>query len=409
MCWLLLAAPALAQPTRYDVAEFVIPAGFTAKPEDGQLELTHIDQGRGFSLQVVLYPARASLGSPAKDFASEWQQTVAASFTADEVPAPVASKLEAQVPLFEGGSNASSSSGSRYAHLYLLRWGGKILTVMVVASNRGAFDTMRPTLARFFQGLRLPAAAAPPAVLAAVPKRGEVKWTGAPIVGIWMGFKDVGDIELSPVTGDFNLYVSKHALRWRTFLADGSSFEGLPRNGLLSLELTQARADPDDGRFWGTWTVAGAQVTARQPSGRLQVYRLDGDTLREDAKTTGHATFWRARSVDGLKLEGTWSSFVQWDESQSGPNWTSAPVISFTRAGRFVDRGALMWSTIDPLTAQNAERHPGQGTYEINGYTLVLRYEDGREVQRPFMGAMKKDPARDASVIFVGKFPFYRQ
>jgi len=67
-----------------------------------------------------------------------------------------------------------------------------------------------------------------------------------------------------------------------------------------------------------------------------------------------------------------------------------------------------MYSTIDPLTAQNAQRHPGKGTYEINGYTLGLRYDDGREVHRPFIGAMKKDPSRDASVVFIGQFPLYR-
>ena len=359
---LLLAVPALAQPTKYDLAEFIIPDGFTARQGDGQLELTYIDQPRGFSLQVGVYPTRVSLGSPAQDFASEWQQTVAASFPADAVPGPVPSKMPASAPLFEGGSTASSSSGSAWVHLYVFEFGGKILTVMVVASNRGAFDTMQPTLTQFFQSLRLPSAPAvaalspAPAALTARPKRGNAKWSGAPIVGIWMGFKDVGEIELNAVFGTFDVYVSKHKLRWRTFLCNGSSFEGLPRNGLLSLEIAEARAEKDDG----------------------------------------------------LKLEGTWSSWMKWDDRQAAPNWTSAPVISLTRDGHFVDRGALMYSTIDPLTAQNAQRHPGKGTYEINGYTLGLRYDDGREVHRPFIGAMKKDPSRDASVVFIGQFPLYR-
>lgn len=406
---LMVAVGARAQPMKYDVAEFVVPEGFTARKGNGQLELTHVDQARGLYLQIVVYDSRASLGTPAQDFAAEWKQTVAVSFTGDTVPSPVASKLPATVPLFEGAASVSSGSGPADAHLFVFELGGRILTVMVIAPNRGAFETMRPTLTRFFQGLRVSPAPSAAAPSPGPQKPGTAKWTGARIVGLWLGFKDVSELELSAVSGTFDAYHSKHRMRWRTFLADGSSYEGLPRTALLSLDVAAARADANDGPFWGTWTVQGDLVTARQPSGRVQQYHLDGDTLKEDAQTTGHATFWRALSVDGLRLDGTWSSFMKWSDSLAGPKWTTAPVIAFTRDGRFVDRGAFMDSTLDALTAQNAPRHPGKGGYEIRGYTLVLHYDDGREVQRPFMGAMKTNPARDASIVFIGEFPFYRQ
>jgi hypothetical protein len=141
----------------------------------------------------------------------------------------------------------------------------------------------------------------------------------------------------------------------------------------------------------------------------VQEYHLDGDTLKEDPKTTGHATYRRVTSVDGLKIEGSWSSWRKWDDSQVAPNWKSAPVISFTRDGHFVDRGAFMYNVTDPVGSTLAPRHPGAGTYEIRGYTLVLRYGDGRLEPHAFTGAMGNDPGKDAAVLFLGKVPFYRR
>lgn len=410
----VLAVPALAQPMTFDVAQFTIPDGFKVERQQNQVQTTYVDQGRGAYLQLVIYKSYPSSGSPQQDFTSEWSETVAKSFDADVTPSPKNAKTAAG-PCLEGDSDATSSIGRSYVHLYVFSPAGKVVSVMVTATNREFFDSMQPTLATFFKSLHLPAggpgAAAPtppPANAAPPPKRGNAKWTGAPIVGIWFGIKDSSSLDYSGATNSFYFTLSKHSPRWRTFLGDGSSFEDLPTDGLLSLDLATARADPNSGRFWGMWTVNGDKVTATQPSGRVQEYHLDGDTLKEDPKTTGHTIFWRTKSVDGLKLEGSWSHWTQWDESQRAPNWKTVPVISFTRDGRFVDRGAFMYNVIDELTPESAPRHPGKGTYEIRGYTLVLRYDDGRELHRTFTAAAKKDPAKDSSVIFINKFPFYR-
>jgi hypothetical protein len=154
--------------------------------------------------------------------------------------------------------------------------------------------------------------------------------------------------------------------------------------------------------------VSGDRVTASQPSGRVQEFRLRGDELLEDPKI-GKTKYSRAKSVDGLKLTGTWSTWMHWEEKQAGPTWKSVPVIAFTGDGRFEDRGAFMGNPTDALASAPPDHRPGRGSYEIAGFTLLLRYDDGREVSHPFTAAMTKDAFRDASFFFIGKFPFYQR
>ena len=53
----------------------------------------------------------------------------------------------------------------------------------------------------------------------------------------------------------------------------GASFTADSVPGPIASKLSAAaRADKEDGLFWGTWTVRGDTVTAQQPSGRVQAY-----------------------------------------------------------------------------------------------------------------------------------------
>ncbi len=420
---LLLAWPALSapgQPAKSDLARFVVPEGFTLEKGDGQVVLTRVDQQRGIYVRYALYDSRPSLGSAQKDFASEWRETVEANFRPAHAPAPTPSRTAAGIPFLEGSSEAKAGSGAVFCDLLVFQLRGRVASLMVVSPSRAAFETIRGDLSRFLQDLRFegeaagpagpvgPAAPAAPRPAASEGARGGSLVSGAAPVGVWVGMKATGGLEMNAATGRLEMQAGTVKLRWRTFLSDGSSYEDLPTEGFLRLDPGAARKDPQNGPFWGAWTLSGSKVTARQPSGRVQEYHLDGEALAEDPKSTGSAKYRRARGVDGLRLEGTWSSWQGWQDSQASPKWTSAPVIRLTRDGRFADRGILMDSVTEPLTARNAGQHPGQGTYEIRAFTLVLRYQDGREVHRTFTPAMSKDAAADDSVVFIGRFPFYR-
>lgn len=420
----LILSPALAtgvqaQPNSFDIARFTAPAGFKVEQRPNQVQFTLIDQQRGLWMQIAVYQSQDSLGSLPKDFASEWQQTVAMNFKPANTPAPAAAPAAPGVTALEAGANVRTAKGETYAHLFVFNLDGRALSLMVNASSRAAFDTMRPVLMQLVQSVQplqqANAAAAPSPAPAAMARSSSnqaagqtAKSSASPLAGIWVGLKSGASLERSMVTGTMQLQLGKMSLAWRTFLPDGTSFEGLPRHGLLGLDLAAERRDPHDGNFWGQWDLQGNKVVARNPSGRVQEFRLDGDKLVEDAKSTGSASYTRAKPVDGLRLDGTWSIWREWNDGKMAPNWKSAPVIAFSRDGRFVDRGAFMDNPTSALKPEYAEMHPGMGRYEIREFTLVLHYEDGRVVKRAFTGALKNDVFQDVSVVYVGQFPFYK-
>ena len=212
------------------------------------------------------------------------------------------------------------------------------------------------------------------------------------------------------VDGDPELQLGKLKPRWLTFLADGTFFEGLPRHGLWALvPAAEQRVDPDGASFWGTWRADGGAVSAVNTLGRKLAWRLQGQALVEDARTTGGTTFHRAASVDGLVLDGTFSSFRLWKDSDAGPRWHGRPVIRFGRDGRFEDLGAFLNNPAEPLEASPPEHRPGRGRYAIEGFTLMLRYDDGREAHHSLTPPMKRTLDARSDVLFVGQAPFYRR
>jgi hypothetical protein len=216
--------------------------------------------------------------------------------------------------------------------------------------------------------------------------------------GVWIGVKNTGGFDAQ---GRFQL--AKSGIRFRTFLANGASFEGLPLEGLTGLDLAAARRHPQSGAFWGVWTLAGDTVVARQPSGRAQAYHLDGDTLREDRATTGSAVYWRMQSLDGARLAGTYSTFVKWDASQAGSTWRTRPLITFAADGTFADEGIVMPSVLDDPA--RSETRPGRGKYQVAAYTLILAYDDGRVVRRAFAGPPR---GAETEVLYLVQTPIYR-
>jgi hypothetical protein len=390
----------------FDLIEYAVPAGFTAQPVDQQIVMAHADDARGTYEIIVLFPSRAAEASPERDFAAEWQARVASNLTAPASPAPTAARTPGEVAYLEGGGAVVTGEGApAYAHLWMLALGERVQTVMILTPSRQVYDDAGPALTGFLAQLRV--RGAPGAAVAARRDDRSLLASDAPIVGIWIGFLHTSTIEYDMVSNRQRLELAQTKIRWRTFLADGSSFESVPDEGLLGLDVAAARKDPYSGGFWGTWTMDGNRVTAAQGD-RRQDYDLSGDELRQDPETTGHGVFWRAKSVDGLRLDGQWSTSTKWDESYAASSWKTRPLITFRSDGTFVDEGAFVLSPLDE-PGPTYETRPGRGTYEIAAFTLVLRYDDGHELRRACMPPIKGDAMRDSSVLYFGRFLFYRQ
>jgi hypothetical protein len=186
--------------------------------------------------------------------------------------------------------------------------------------------------------------------------------------------------------------------RWRVFFADGDVFMDLPDAGLQGFDRAASKAGPRAG-YWGRWTMTGNKGHAQKPGEKF------GTTLAlvgPDKLELDGLAYLRAVDVTGLRLEGAWTSYADprspdLDRLPVGQR----PVLRFTRAGRFADDG--LFATFLRSAGPDRDRldAPGEGSYEIADFTLLLRYADGRVRREALSGFLGADPAKQADVIAV--------
>jgi hypothetical protein len=397
----------------YDVATFAPPAGWT-RTEKRDLVVFERRGDAGGSCLAAVYKARAGSGDAERDFREEWDFVVVKALHFKTPPEVERSRdggwtrLVGKIETLQDGREATTE-------LHVASGGGLVATLLANQSDRSCAGSLRAFLA----SVRLappgeprpgvaaaPATAAPPAPRAA---GAGASLSGPPPVGVWIG-STTGAIAIDTEVGSGRAVrydALKRKLVWRVLFADGRAFSGLPVTGLADLDVARSQAEEASGRFvggsWGTWSLSGTRGEIRTTSGgRVEPFSLEGGVLRVD----GRFDLVRAPDVTGLRLDGEWTTFPNPEDP-----WLDEPgcrqVIRFGRDGRFVDRGAFVSDTRFP--ERSREDAPGEGTYEVRDYTLVLRHADGRVVRRSLSGAAGGDPRKDDRFLLVLGQPFVKR
>jgi len=105
---------------------------------------------------------------------------------------------------------------------------------------------------------------------------------------------------------------------------------------------------------------------------------------------------WHYAGMDGHRFEGTFTA-----EKDPSRNTGPEPTLAFTLDGRFTDRGAIYWMRhVRGYSEDESDRAPGSGTYAIKNFTMVFRYDDGRQVRLAFIDCGGSDLKRPAEVRF---------
>ncbi|MCC6737790.1 MAG: hypothetical protein IT452_01985 [Planctomycetia bacterium] len=187
------------------------------------------------------------------------------------------------------------------------------------------------------------------------PDRPPATLQGEGIVGVWTGL---------------SMTLGKVGAGYAIFFSNGQVYYGtkFPIHGLDRLE-TWVQGEMQQ-RLWGSWTFKDGQGVMKLPYQEAPM-RMAGESLVLNTLQTDHK-FVRLPSVDGARFDGIWAFTGE----------TGKPAIAFTPDGKFRDTGAVSILNHDyPL-----DEAPGEGTYEVRNYTLILRFSDGREYRIAFPG-----------------------
>jgi hypothetical protein len=394
---LMASGPLLrAQSQTFDIVAFQPPAGWAAAQDSDHVTYTFIDNAARAFVMLAVYSSAPASGNGERDFGDEWREVVAKSFNAGGAPPSVAGRTRSGLLFREGSAQVKQNNGERaWVKLLAFSAGPRRFSVMMVASNQGALEKQQAAMQSFIDTLKLAAHGGASASAAASPVTpsgsGTAPRPGKGITGVWMGYKTfVGTYEPQA--------------RFYTFYEDGQIYEDLPRAGFVGFNREESKADQYQHNYWGTYTFDGTSGEIAKPGVRYPEKLLSegAGKLKIDS-----AHFYRCQPVDGLRLNGAWTSMANPNDPDLD-RWEPGhrPIFRFTSDGRFTDEGvfAMFLKSGDPR--QDAA---GAGMYEIRDYTLVLRFADGRVKQLALAGLLGADPAVSNDVLFISRSVFRKR
>ncbi|MBZ5523184.1 MAG: hypothetical protein LAP21_13185 [Acidobacteriia bacterium] len=401
---LLAGAPLLAAQTQaFDITSFTPPSGWTVAQGDDHITFTFIDQAAGYYVMLAVYNSTARAGDPEKDFASEWKNVVVKSFSQVSAPRSMSNRTKSGLEFREGGSGVSKNGSTSYVKLMVFPAEKRMFSVLAVASNQGVFEGKQAVVRSFLDSMKI---SAQPAASGRTPtagggnsssaNAGSIGAGGAPrsgsgIAGVWLGFK-----------ANYPSYEPRP--RWYVYFEDGTVFEDLPRKGLAGFNREASKGDPGQKNYWGSYSASGSSGTINRPGVR---YPEKIEVEAPGKMKLDGLVFNRCRPVDGLRLQGAWTSYANPnDPSLDRVPRGQAPIFHFTSDGRFVDDGVLAVFLHDGGGSADAA---GAGTYEIRDFTLILRYSDGRVKPFAFSGLCPGDPFTSNDLIFIARSEFRKR
>jgi hypothetical protein len=389
---LLLASLAAAQTQTFDAVSFTPPPGWAAAQDQDHVTFTLIDSVARTYVMLAVYNSTAGSGDAERDFSSEWNELVGKSFSAGSAPRSSVGQSHSGLKFHEGGAQVKQQNGQpSYARLLVFPAGQRRFSVMLVATNEKALQARQPEIQSFIDSLRLASPLAATAKPAEAVGGSVAPRPGSGITGVWMGFKTyVGDYEPHP--------------RWYAFYEDGQVFEDIPRTGLVGFNREASKADSGQKNYWGRYTFVGGSGSITKPGVNYpEVLQSEGaDKLKVDS-----FHFYRCQAVDGLRLQGAWTSMAN-PNDPALDRWPAGqrPVFRFSNDGKFSDEGvfATFLKSGDPrLDAA------GTGVYEVRDFTLILRFSDGRVKQLAITAMLGANAAASNDTLFISRSAFHKR
>lgn len=371
----------------FDVLRFEPPAGFSVARGGDHLVYTRTDEAAGTFCQLAVYASRKVAQANEREFAVEWKD-VAMQGSAGPTPRATAGTTRGGVRFLRGEATVTLANMTYRSRLTMLQGPQWVLSVLTNASNDAALAQCTPAATALLDSMTLAGTGATPVANAATPKAapaGPLQTSDVPrgkgaVTGVWMG------MEMPMNAAPYE--------RWLTFYDDGQTYWDVPREGFAGFSREASKRA--SAQYWGTYRMTGASTGEVSRPGVKRVVPLQ--VLKADELDYDHVRYYRCAPVDGLRLDGAWTSAGDaGDPALRGP--PPQPVIHFTKDGRFQDDG--LWRRFLGIGDSDEATAPGAGSYEIKDWTIALRYDDGRTRTAAFTMFLKGKADPRANVLFI--------
>ncbi len=210
----------------------------------------------------------------------------------------------------------------------------------------------------------------------------------------------VGTISRQQFNPNTHLYDYIVRQQYYLFGSDGRVYFGLPKGGDIRDVDSACQQDPSN---CGQYALSGNQLQLNR-QGQQQSFTIEP---KSNGFKLGNTSFYPVHSFDGLRLNGTYS-FRSFANLSGGSGAISGGVsgertISFTSDDRFLANNFLGFTGSGSVAGGTSSSSiSGQGTYQIQGNTLILNSNGRQQSFNFFVYPENEQEARPGFIVIGG-------
>lgn len=392
--FLLSISTSFAQKNNFSIVSYTSPAGYELIKNNQVHTYYKEDKSTGAYCNFFIYALMTGKGGIKDDFDFAWDNLVQKpfKFTSKASLQPVATLKGWQ--LLMGSAKYTENGITTLAMLFTFS-DKKTMQSICILSNADKYKT---DIENFIASVDLiseagdananiPSVTSPGSV--AAPTQKQIITTPSnnkgPKPEVWMK---------SRFEYDMMKKRSETKYEWIAIYPDEKFYPYMPSEGYAGFY--------NKNNEWGSakWNGNRLNIVAQNTS-----YYFDRKTnVTMQSKFDSKPNYYKCRQVDGLRIEGAYTTYPNLIPSSKNE---SQYLIWFYKDGSFDDRGIAVVDLKNPYAF--ADDAPGKGKYNIEVFSIFLRYDDGRIKQLGFSGFLDKDPAAVTDAYFIGRHLYYRK
>jgi hypothetical protein len=377
---------AFAQKETYDLINYTPPKDWKKDVKTSYIVYSNSKQNS--YCMIAVYKSTDGSNNITTDFNSEWKQLAAIPYKIAKAPNLQEIEKENGWTTQTGGATFSNNSGNNILLLATSSGYNKVVSVMIITNDTSYMSSIE----KFSNSIQLnkPGVSQINNTTTATANNSKAE--------IW---QNVQSNALSGGTGYWS-FIDPTSVKFYVVYPDGDYCSEMPLIGLQTFDKAKSKSSGE--RSWGKFVMQNGNGSFTSQYENIKVKKVSATKMEKP----GYAySFYKCASVDGLKLNGVWSYIANWSKDPYYLQAGCRQVIYFNPDGSFDDRGIFVADCRYPN--RHTQDAPGKGTYSINNFTLVLKYDDGRLIYKAFTGVADKNPAADDYILYIGSNPFYKR
>ncbi|MBP6659207.1 MAG: hypothetical protein KA174_00935 [Chitinophagales bacterium] len=394
---LLLTIISYAQTETFDASTYKAPKGWVKSTKEGVVTYLTSDETYGTYCAINIYTSIPTVGNAGEEFTDSWNELVATPFKITIDPETEISEDDGW-EIISGGANFTSGQIESLALLTTFVGYGKTVNILFLTND----GNHQKDIEEFLSNLTIDKTIKKVASVNSTASNTSTKTTTATTstTATTPSFKPSNNLE-GPwmrlhTTQYYGDLISSGSPEWIVFFKNGRIKNAVPDD--------PATFDYNASDL-GYYEINGGNAKSKWYS------NVSWSTIKfksNDQIEINSETYYRCKSVDGLKLDGTWTSYANPNDPSLDDGNGAKPMIQFSKNGSFKDYG-IFERILDQTVFDRPPTPAGSGIYSINNFSLTLNYSNGTVRKISLTGLLGTDLYTNNKSIYLQRLRFSKR